>query len=266
MSRLRTPIDVTVTESERALCRGILYHALSLGFRGPKAETLTRLGSVEAAEALAEAATILDPQGEHHLPPLARKICQGDDARDLEALTESFRTLFGHTARGAVSLYETEYGAGSPFLQPQEMSDIGGFMRAFGLVLETANHERIDHIGCECEFMSFLCQKEAYALDHGHVEMIEDTRNAQRLFLRDHLGRFGRALGRRLAREDRDGFFGALGSLCSAFVESEGRTLDVAVGPEHLELRPTPTDNTPMACASCPHGPGVDVQTIDNVV
>ena len=249
------PTELTATESELALCRSIFYNALSLGFRPPSEETLTRLGSPEAAEALAEAAGPLDPQGEHDLPILARKLAQAKDAQDLDALSESFWTLFGHTSRGNVPPYETEYGADTPFLQPHEMGDIAGFMRAFGLVLDTGSHERIDHISCECEFLYFLCQKEAYALEHHDAEMVEETRKAQRLFLRDHLGQFGRAFGRGLVREDRDGFFGTLGHLCSAFIEAEGRTLDVSVGPEHLQLRPTSMDDVPMACASCPYEP-----------
>ncbi len=247
--------ELTATESELALCRSIFYNALSLGFRPPTEETLTRLGSPEAAEALAEAAGPLDPQGEHDLPPLVRKLAQTKDSQDLDALSESFSTLFGHTARGTVPPYETEYGAGAPFLQPQEMGDIAGFMRAFGLVLDTGSHERIDHISCECEFLYFLCQKEAYALEHDDAEMVEETRKAQRLFLRDHLGQFGGAFGRRLMHEDRDGFLGTLGQLCSAFVEAEGRRLDVPVGPEHLQLRPESVDDAPMACASCAFAP-----------
>ena len=74
MNGQREPTDVIVTASESALCRGILYSALALGFRRPTEETLTRLGSLEAADALAEAAVPLDPLGEHDLAALASQL------------------------------------------------------------------------------------------------------------------------------------------------------------------------------------------------
>ncbi len=248
-------MPVLATASELALCRSIIYEALSLGFRPPGTDTLERLAAPGPAEALADAATMLDPESEHKLAAMARSLGQTMESGNGEALKASFQRLFGHVARGEVPPYETEYGSGSPFLQPQELSDIAGFMRAFGLVLGKGSHERIDHISCECEFLCFLCRKEAHALGCNDDDMLEETRKAQRRFLGDHLGRFGRALGRRLARADGDGFFGALGTLCAAFVEAEGRRLDVPVGPEHLQLRPDSPDAVPMACASCPDAP-----------
>ena len=45
-------------------------------------------------------------------------------------------------------------------------------------------------ISCECEFLMFLALKEAYALEQDNQEMLAETRKAEKLFLRDHLGRF----------------------------------------------------------------------------
>ncbi len=233
-----------ITECEHALCRGILYDALALGFRHPAEETLARLGSVEGIGSLADAAAVLDPE----LPDRVWKLAGRAD--DPEALSSAFRVLFGHTARGAVPPYETEYGVEGLFLQPQEMGDIGGFFRAFGLVVDAASHERTDHIGCECEFLRFLCQKEAYALDTEDEGMLQEIRKAQCLFLKDHLGRFGPAFGRRVAREDSGGFYGALGELCAAFIEVECRRANVPAGPEQLQLRSALPDNVPMACGT----------------
>ena len=159
--------------------------------------------------------------------------------------------------RGAAPPYETEYGANALFLQPQEMSDIGGFMAAFGLTVDPLGHERVDHVSCECEFLRFLCQKEAYALDAGDGETLRETRKAEKLFLKHHLGRFGPAFGRRVAREDREGFYGSLGELCAVFIEAECRRAGVPAGPEHIPLRSAEPDDVPMACASeCGAGEG----------
>lgn len=251
MIGINTIRESTFEKVELPLCRAVFYRALSFGFRPPTEETLARLGSVEASNALADAATCLDPHDRYHLPALARALPQAEGARELELLSHVFVILFGHTARGAVPPYETEYGSDAPFLQPQELSDIAGFFRAFGLVLNDASHERIDHISCECEFMGFLCEKEAYAFDNEDGEMLEETRKAQRLFLRDHLGRFARAFGRKVARADPLGLYGRLGNVCISFIESECRMFDVPVGLDALQLRPSSDDTSPMACASC---------------
>lgn len=242
----------TVTEArDVALCRSILYEALALGFRPPSDETLERLGSVEAVEALADAAALLDQHGEHNLENLARQLPGETGAPGLTALGSDFGSLFGHVVRATVPPYETEYGTDTPFLQPQEMSDIAGFMHAFGVAPHDAAHERVDHISCECEFLCFLCRKEAYALAIDDEKMLQETRKGQRLFLRDHLGRFGKAFARRLLRENREGFYGALGALCAAFLQAEGHYLNVPVEPEHSPLRSATVDEVPMACESC---------------
>ncbi len=236
--------------ADLALCRSILYEALALGFRPPVDETAARLVSVEGAGALADAVAVLDAAWNTDLATLAHRLPVSQVPLSLEALQGSFGHLFGHTVRGAVPSYETEYGEDSLFQPPREMSDLGGFYEAFGLRLRPLEHERIDHISCECEFMLFLARKEAYALVTDDAGMLEETRRATRLFLRDHLGRWAPAFGRRLAREDGRGFYGALGDLLVAFVTHECVRVGVAAGPDLLRLRSTSLGDAPMACGS----------------
>lgn len=237
-------------ESDLALCRSILYEALALGFRAPTDETIERLASDEGIAALADAAAELDAAWNPDLAKLVRRPSAPLRPCSLAALEGSFRRLFGHTARGLVPPYETEYGEDSLFLPLQEMSDLGGFYQAFGLALRPSEHERIDHIACECEFMLFLARKEAYALVTNNAAMLEETRRTTRLFLKDHLGRWAPAFGRRLAREDRSGFYGALGELLVAFITHECGRVGVPAGPELLHLRSTSLSDAPMACGS----------------
>lgn len=245
-----TPSDPAATDL--ALGRGVVYAALALGFRPPSDETIARLVDGDAVAALADAARRLDGAGAEiadRVHALRRR-----DTRD--QLAAAYRHLFGHTARGEVPPYETEYGAEALFQQPQELGDLAGFARAFGLALRADAHERVDHVSCECEFASFLAWKEAYALDTGDAEMNAATVRATTLFLRDHLGRFASVFARRLARADGDGFYAALGHLLLGVVESDCRRLGVAMGPETLPLRPDPaTCAAPMGCeASCGTG------------
>jgi TorA maturation chaperone TorD len=222
---------------------------LALGFRPPTEETITRLASPEGAATLAEAAAILDWNRKSGLTSAARSLT-GAEGISAAELSVSYRRLFGHTARGAVPPYETEYGTEALFQQPHALGDLTGFYRAFGLTLNPTEHERADHVSCQCEFLSFLALKEAYALEQQDGDMLEETCKGARLFLRDHLSRFVPAFCKKLTREDQGGFYGALGELCYRLVAHECAQFSVAPGPENLSLRPASADRVPMACGN----------------
>ena len=237
-------LDQTVNDVDLALARATLYSALALGFRSPTEETLKRLGSKDAMEALSDAARVLDENS---------AVCSAIHdlfvrGQSLATLSASYASFFGHTARGRVSPYETEYGAAALFQQPHDLGDLNGFYLAFGLKVNADEHERADHISCECEFLSFLALKEAYALEKGDIAMLEEVHKATRLILQDHLARFVPAFARRLGSEDAGGFYGALGNFCLRFVTQECRRLDVPLGLESLGLRAATDDGVPMAC------------------
>jgi DMSO reductase family type II enzyme chaperone len=246
-----TPIPSELDTADHALCRSALWEALALGFRRPSAETLARLASREGAMALAEAAEALDRTEGTDLAPRVRALA-GKSAPARATLEGAYGRLFGHTARGLVTPYETEYGEDSTWEPQREMSDLGAFFRAFGLGLDPEAHERPDHVACESEFLMFLARKEAHAVTVGDDAMHEETRRAARVFLRDHLGRWAPAFGAKLGREDRDGFYGALGRLCAAFAVAECGRVGVAAGPEFLRLRSATPDPAPMACGPAP--------------
>jgi len=239
-----------------ALCRSLLYQALSLGFLPPTEQTCDRLGRKSSTAALAEAALVLDDQAGTCLAVKTRALSAPKDATDADALVLSYRILFGHTAQGPVPPYETEYGEDEIFQKPQEMSDIAGFMSAFGLKLDPGARERFDHIACELEFAAFLARKEAHAVETGDEAMLGETRKAMRLFLKDHLGRFVPSFADRMRREVPLGFYGALADLCQALVESDCRRYKAPLGPAALRLKLPIEDNAPMACGSAQGCPG----------
>jgi TorA maturation chaperone TorD len=232
-----------------------MWEALALGFRPPTSQTVSRLTADEGARALADVAAVLDlAGGVGGLGPLVLALAR-EPAPTLEALTLAHGRLFGYTARGAAPPYETEYGEDSLWAPPREMSDLGGFFRAFGLRLHSRARERPDHIACECEFMLVLARKEARALARGDTVTAEATAGAARLFLRDHLGRWAPAFGTGLARLDPGGFHGALGRLLTEFVAAECARAGVVAGPAFLRLRSAEPDRTPAACGPPAAGP-----------
>lgn len=249
MSITEAKVTQNTSAIDQSYCRAAIYSALALGFQPPSEETLARLMTPQSQASLSSAATMLygDTAGEIVSAIDALPRWQPPASDDLAA---RYRQLFGHSARGEVSPYETEYGTEALFQQPQELGDLMGFYRAFGLTVKQQSHERPDHISCECEFMMFLALKEAYALEHHDPEMAHETRRAEQLFLRDRLGRFLPAFAVQVERAAGDGFYGRLGELCRRFVGAEAKRLQVTLGAANLGLRPADDNQIPMACGN----------------
>lgn len=66
------------------------------------------------------------------------------------------------------------------------LADLTGFYKAFGVA---SGDMILDHLAVECEFMALLLLREAYAESSGNKEMHEIVKDAQKKFIRDHLGR-----------------------------------------------------------------------------
>jgi DMSO reductase family type II enzyme chaperone len=238
-----------MNETDLALCRSAMYEALALGFRPPTTETYKRLIHEEQNSALMQIAAMLEASGSNGKSTnIAFRVRQLSQCAELETLGKSYRYLFGFTAHPKVPPYETEYGEEALFQQPQELADLAGFYSAFGLKMNA--FERADHISCECEFLAFLTRKEAHALEQNEAEMLETTRGAQRLFIKDHLGRFVPAFVKTLRRENPDGFYGSLGNLCHDFIRAECAQFNIPLGSELMRLRPTEWMEEAFTCGS----------------
>jgi TorA maturation chaperone TorD len=249
------------SQVDRALTRSFIYGVLANGFRPPVEGDF--LGAVGCAEPTSLDFEAEGDQGradsmvgrEAGIGKLAIAVFRTAAAADAAHLALDYQNLFGHTARGKVPPYETEYGSQDLFRQAQELADVAGFYRAFGLAIPESRRERGDHISAECEFLSFLAIKEAYDLTRGEetTTSLAEVRRVERTFLREHLGRFARAFARAVAREAGHPFYRALGELCFRFLSLECRAAGIAPGPEFLALRSDRDDDVPMACgSSCP--------------
>ncbi len=244
--------NLTGSDIDLAYCRAALYSALAIGFQAPTAENLARLLTAESRASLISAANLLYPSGEPDLISVIEAFPNPTNSNDegLTAISSHHRELFGHTVRGPIPPYETEYGNEALFQLPHELGDLMGFYNAFGLILKPGQHERADHISCECEFLMFLALKESYALEHENQEMLAETQKAENLFLRDHLGRFLPTFASKVRRHGDSGFYGLLGELCLRLVTAECSRLQVPSGAANLDLRPADDDRVPMACGS----------------
>jgi putative dimethyl sulfoxide reductase chaperone len=242
LSQAVSPIDL-------AYCRAALYSALTIGFQFPAQDSLDRLLTDESKASLSSAACVLYPSSRPDLISVIAAFPDADPAL-LAGLSSRHRQLFGHTARGLVPPYETEYGNEALFQQPQELGDLMGFYHAFGLTLKDNLRERPDHVSCECEFLMFLALKEAYAREKDERGTLAEIRKAEKLFLRDHLARFLPTFATNLRREDAAGFYGTLAEFCLRLVTAECARLNINCAPANLGLRPADDSRVPMACGS----------------
>jgi len=248
---------------DEALCRSVFYGALSLALHPPSQESLKSLQSGDAWLALLDAAVLLMANAPPANAPGEATATQETpvdlvarvedwvrtlDSLTLEAWLAVHAKLFGHTARGVVCPYEAEYGQEGLFEQPRQLARIMGFYHAFGLTTRDAERERADHISCELEFLDFLSRKEAVALESNDSALQSETQKATRLFLRDHMARFGFAFARLLRENEPTGFWGRLGELLFDFLTFECRRLRLPPGMQLLSLRTAEEDAVPMAC------------------
>ena len=222
--------------TRRALARSALYRLLSQALVYPSQEVVADLEEADLPQAQQAAA---------HLPaqvaPLLAALFEQLQATDAAQLQAGHRHVFSHIMSLDCPPCETFYTARHIFQESQELSDIGGFFRAFGL--EMADKERLDHISVELEFMHFLTYKEAYALIHHGPAKARLCREVQRKFMRDHLSRWALQFARRLAQKAGGGYFGCVASLTQAFLAAEAGFLrarpgTVLVSPERRNAAP----------------------------
>lgn len=239
-----------------SLSRSALYKVVAGGFAYPTAEYIALLSARGFEETLTATTTVLAEvyrQGAAlaERAQAYRRAASAAAAAPLEDIQDEHFRLFGATVSKECPPYETLYGC--PSLQQNiELSKIGGFYKAFGLEMQDTAGERLDHIAAELEYMRFLCYKEAYGIEHRHApEQIVIGTDAQKKFLREHLGKWAPLFAQRLKRQAGDGYYGALADILERFIGCE---LDyLKVSPQRLDRDEVvmPASLEDNACFSC---------------
>jgi DMSO reductase family type II enzyme chaperone len=244
-----------------AVARSFVHRFLAKAFEDPTPESWGWLCAPATQRNLHAAARIASTNWkgavtqaislEDLLPTLAAIFSPNATTQDL--FLNAYLAAFGHAARGSCPLNEIEYGdiKADPLFQPHRLADLAAFYRAFGLEVTQDAGERHDHICMELEFMCVLAAKEAYALEHQFDgDQLTQCRDAQKKFLREHLGRWTPAFCRRLATATGEPALRALAEFARAFIESECARFGVNPGSEELSLRPV-DETADRMCDSC---------------
>jgi DMSO reductase family type II enzyme chaperone len=249
-------------DRDAALARSFLYRFLAQAYEDPTPEGWAWLGDAATQESLRRAWDAM--RNGSACPPGLGRPCAGPAfaPEAFDSFHSAYVATFGHAARGRCPLNETEYGdlKADPLFQPHRLADLAAFYRAFGLGVAEDAGERQDHLCLELEFMCVLAAKEAFALEHQlGADALAQGREAQKKFLREHLGRWTPAFTRRLVASTDHPTLAALAGFTRAFVESECARFGVTPGSEDLLLRPVSQADESLcdACGAARFEPGL---------
>ena len=246
---------------ERALNRSKLYLLISWSLLYPEDdEFLDYLQSGEFVDdgrtAIETLQSMLDGQGGDRagqkLMSLKKQLdlveqfitseCTGWQLGDLQS---EHRRVFSNVITLDCPPYETLFGNDHVFAQSHVMGDISGFYRAFGVELSKDIHERLDHLSVEFEFMHFLTYKESYSRCHDGAEKTQIVVDAQKKFVRNHIGRWVPLFCRMLSKKADSGFFRLVAEMTADWMEFETAYLGVTPQPyTETDYRPA-TFNSP---------------------
>lgn len=161
---------------------------------------------------------------------------------DLQA---EHRRVFSNVITLDCPPYETLFGNDHVFAQSQVMGDIAGFYRAFGVELSKDIHERLDHLSVEFEFMHFLAYKESYSRCHDGADKTQIVLDAQKKFVKNHIGRWVPLFCRMLVKKAASGLYQHVADLMAEWMDFEVAFLCVVPQPySETDYRPA-TFNSP---------------------
>ncbi|MEW6544925.1 MAG: molecular chaperone TorD family protein [Nitrospirota bacterium] len=246
---------------ERALGRSKIYLLISWSMLYPEDdEFLDYLQSGEFVEdgrsAIESLGRALDATGGERARAKLATLAKGFDQIEswvstecvnwqLSDLQAEHRRVFSNVITLDCPPYETLFGNDHVFGQAHTMGDIAGFYRAFGVELSKDIHERMDHLSVELEFMHFLAYKESYARCHDGTEKTQIVVDAQKKFVKDHIGRWVPLFARMLVKKADSGFFRYMADFASDWIDFEVAYLGVNPQPySEADYRPA-TFNAP---------------------
>jgi putative dimethyl sulfoxide reductase chaperone len=258
------PISPAIKDSpavERALSRSKLYLLVSWSLLYPEDEEF--LDYMQCGEYVEDGRAALDALdvslngigGERAKQKLALLRKQFDQIEKVVAsecvnwqlsdLQTEHRRVFSNVITLDCPPYETLFGNDHVFAQSQVMGDIAGFYRAFGVELSKDIHERLDHLSVEFEFMHFLAYKESYSRCHDGADKTQIVLDAQKKFVKNHVGRWVPLFCRMLVKKADSGLYKHVADLMAEWMDFEAAFLCVAPAPySETDYRPA-TFNSP---------------------
>lgn len=255
---LDRPIESNV---ENLLTRSALYHILSACFLYPAEEKVSVLKELNFHEFINSLELCYQEVGDtKELQRCLKEVQRCFEDTSIETLRKVYQRIVGHTISKECPLYETQYGAAHIYQQTHELADIQGFYKAFGLEISDVEKERSDHVSVEFEFMHFLLYKQAYALENHGDEKAQLCVDAQKKFLKEHVGKWVPLFAILFGRKAEEGFYNALSALTKEFIRLEMKLMNVKTEMfKESDLNQDVVAGAPDECLSCASSDDVSV-------
>ena len=253
---------------ERALSRSKLYLLLSWSYLYPEDEEF--LDYVQSGEFVEDGRAALEgleaalegrggDEAKLSLDSISKYFDQIEEWASSEGanwgiqdLRDEHRRVFSNVIALDCPPYETLFGNDHVFGQSYVMGDISGFYTAFGLQLSQDIHERLDHLSVELEFLHYLAYKESYALCHDGPEKVKTVVDAEKKFVKEHIGRWVPLFSGMLKKKADYGFYKFIADLTADWVEFEVNFLSVSPQPySETDYRPANLINPEGATFEC---------------
>lgn len=240
---------------ERALSRSKLYYLLSWSYLYPENdELLEYLQSgefVEDGRAIVQSLSAALNGSEEkdavgHLKEIGGYLDEIEEwvssegmNWNIQDLRDEHRRVFSNVISLDCPPYETLFGNDHIFGQSYVMGDISGFYTAFGLQLSQDIHERLDHISVEFEFLHFLAYKESVAFCHHGPEKLKTVVDAEKKFVKEHVGRWVPLFSGMLKKKAEFGFYRIIADMTASLVAFDVKFLNVTPQPySETDYRP----------------------------
>ncbi|MCA9461625.1 MAG: molecular chaperone TorD family protein [Nitrospira sp.] len=240
---------------ERALCRSKLYLLVSWGYLYPEDDEF--LDYLQSGEFVEDGRTALEGLEKElhgiggkevtdrieaikvHFDAIDQWVSSEGENWNIQDLRDEHRRVFSNVISLDCPPYETLFGNDHVFGQSYVMGDIAGFYSAFGLQLSPDIHERLDHLSVELEFMHYLSYKESYAILHDGKEKLQTVVEAEKKFVKEHIGRWVPLFSGMLKRKADFGFYRILADFTTEWMGLEIAYLGVTPQPySETDYRP----------------------------
>ena len=212
---------------EDLLAASQIYQFLSTCLLEPNKEAMALFNNKEYME---EVKSCLGLHGNGELSETFNELQEGLKNADVETLAQGYRETFGGaTVAMDCPPYEMYFSGSHIWQQTQDLSDISGFYKAYGIEIEEdkTSSRRWDHIAVELEFLHFLTYKLAYAIENCSEEEQESCLSAKKKFLYAHIGRWIKAFSVSVVKKTPEDFYRQAATLATAFVHIEMTKLSV---------------------------------------
>ncbi len=149
-----------------------------------------------------------------------------DSGYEKEKLCLEYDRLF---RANEVWLYGSEYKAENEFQRVNDLSDISGFYKAFGL---NADKDRPDSLVCELEFMYYIIFKKLYALEGDNIKDKKKNADvcteAQKKFFGEHLEPAAKKIAENIILKTKNRFYSQVARELTQFLKTEKAYLNEA--------------------------------------